>query len=316
MALVCVAAPLIYMVRSSRNKAKAAESRARLFDCADANIDVEKVRSPKMSSCDGDDDKSRQLGGLSEYANMDPTKLCSIVLVQSDSFDQHESGSFIKYSDYEQQMMMYNSMTFSSSLSSSSSSSIAMAAVSVFGSSQSKRPLGKVDIAQYYSPQLLEADSNSNSNSNTMNLTDIYTSSGSQQDNIAHVNCGVQALNHSRKLSRERWSHRPGQKPAEQSLAQHSGERRSTECRSFIPGYVSTMDDRFIHAKSEHSSLSFSSSNDSGVFCSSISSDNAVGTVNTLVGEKDDVKVGSSVYDDVYSDMNSIESDTVTLRVG
>ena len=305
-------------MRSSRNKAKAAESRARLFDCADANIDVEKVRSPKMSSCDddGDDDESRQLGGLSEYANMDPTKLCSIGLVQSDSFDQHESGSFIKYSDYEQQqMMMYNSMTFSSSLSSSSSSSsIAIAAVSVFGSSQSKRPLGKVDIAQYYSPQLLEADSNSNSN--TMNLTDIYTSSGSQQNNIAHVNCGVQALNHSRKLSRERWSHRPGQKPAEQSLAQHSGERRSTECRSFIPGCVSNMDDRFIHAKSEHSSLSFSSSNDSGVFCSSISSDNAVGTVNTLVGEKDDVKVGSSVYDDVYSDMNSIESDTVTLRVG
>ena len=76
------------------------------------------------------------------------------------------------------------------------------------------------------------------------------------------------------------------------------------------------MDDRFIHVKSEHSSLSFSSSNDSGVFCSSISSDNGVGTVNTLVGEKDDVKVGSSVYDDVYSDMNSIESDTVTLRVG
>ena len=304
-------------MRSSRNKAKAAESRARLFDCADVNIVVEKVRSPKISSCDDDDDdddddESRQLGGLSEYANMDPTKLCSIVLVQSDSFDQHESGSFIKYSDYEQQqMMMYNSMTFSSSLSSSSSSSsIAIAAVSVFGSSQSKRPLGKVDIAQYYSPQLLEADSNSNSN--TMNLTDIYTSSGSQQNNIAHVNCGVQALNHSRKLSRERWS----QKPAEQSLPQHSGERRSTECRSFIPGYVSTVDDRFIHAKSEHSSLSFSSSNDSGVFCSSISSDNAVGTVNTLVGEKDNVKVGSSVYDDVYSDMNSIESDTVTLRVG
>ena len=308
-------------MRSSRNKAKAAESRARLFDCADANIDVEKVRSPKVSSCGGDggddddddddDDESRPLGGLSEYANMDPTKLCSIVLVQSDSFDQHEPGSFIKYSDYEQQMMMYNSMTFSSSLSSSSSSSsIAIAAVSVFGSSQSKRPLGKVDIAQYYSPQLLEADSNSNSN--TMNLTDIYRSSDSQQNNIAHVNCGVQALNHSRKLSRERWS----QKPAEQSLPQHSGERRSTECRSFIPGYVSTMDDRFIHAKSEHSSLSFSSSNDSGVFCSSISSDNAVGTVNTLVGEKDDVKVGSSVYDDVYSDMNSIESDTVTLRVG
>ena len=339
--LVCVAGPLAYMIRSaSINKQKEAKRSSDSIDAEGGSSS-----SPSKPCVNHHSGQPFAIDG-SDDANMDPTKICSIILVQNDFFDQEDLNG-LSYSDYQQ---MYNtkqginsSITYSSSLSMDSNAHTTAALYSL-----AELPPSSQNYHHHNHPHIpktvVEVDSS------TVNMTDIYPPDNHKSD-AKYAKSGAQTLAHWKKSSRGRESQRMGPKSLEihsgdggggggggscdQSEEEESESKSTTECRKFVPEYVSTIHNRFLHVNSKQSSLSFSRSDDNGVCCSGLIPDDqslcvssegsrdSLSLDNKSSASEHDSKVESNVYNGCnlnrsryYSSMDSIESDNITFLVG